>query len=183
MRKQRTLTRPRWLVHHHKLTIPRLQPAKNLIRRTLLPRRTLPPKKPQPEISKILQRTLRLRRQRLSNNLPTHLNHPKFSSSHQPRTSLIPTLKPISRRNPQPSPLSSPLHPQTRIPRLKIPTPTLQIHLLHSRRLPHNSTPALAQTQRTHIYPSGGRESRHTPRHTAHPSPSAAPHDTHSSLN
>jgi hypothetical protein len=168
MREQRGLTSTRRLIHHHKLTIIPLQTPQHLIRCTLLPRSRLPPKIPKPKKHKIIQRTPRLLTQRRIHQHPTNLNHPQFSSSHQPRRPLIPPLKPISRRNPQPRPPSSSLNPQTRITGIKILTPPLQLHLLHNSRLPKPSTPALEEITRAHIYPVSGWVLGHTPRQPPH---------------
>jgi len=169
MREQRRLTSTRRLIHHHKLTIIPLQTPQHLIRCTLLPRRTLPPKIPKTEKHKIIQRTPRLLTQRRIHQHPTNLNHPQLSSSHQPRRPLIPPLKPISRRNPQPRPPSSSLNPQTRITGIKIPTPPLQLHPLHNSRLPKPSTPAMTKTMGAHIYLYRHPVARHTPRQPPQP--------------
>jgi len=151
MRKQRALTRTRRLIHHHKLTIPRLQQPQNLIRRPHLPRRRPTTKKPQPEKLEILQRPPRLHRQRLSNHHPPNRNHPQNSSSLQTPTRRIPPLKPVRRRHRQPRTTSRNLHPQTLITTSKITPPPIQLHPLH-----HTIKPRQRSSETNHPLPPPG---------------------------
>ena len=145
MSKQSTLTSTRRLIHHHKLTIRRLQPSQNLIRSPLLPRSRLTTKIPQPKQTKIRQRLTSLLHQRRSNKLTTNLPHPQQLSSLQTHTTLITTLKPITSTHTKTRPPTRLLNPPTLITRTKILLPFLQLRLQH----PHTVTPRPLPPERT----------------------------------
>ena len=130
-REQRRLPRTRRNIDHQIVALRRLHRLQTVIRRPHLPRRRLPTEIPPPKKREIVQRPLRLNRQRLIHKHPRHHAHPEQRGSLQPRTARIIPLKLIRHRQRNPRRPRSRRNILTSIPRLEIPPPTRKISLLH----------------------------------------------------